>query len=245
MNKPTRHPSRWLIVSAGIGCAAGLLAWPATPQLRFLAVLIGVVSPVACYCLVRLLAYLVVQLRAVRHRNWRQFGLRELLFFTVLCAVGTTLWQRTWPDVQRKRFAAEVTRLSGSFSPGYAFFIRVPITDADLANLAGLPAADEIIVIRLERTLVSEDGLIALSGFPNLSTVLLSECQLSDRALAYLTDLPKLKHVVLLNNPRITETAIAELKESRPELSVVSAFDFPQVEFVDPSNDPSQERAEP
>lgn len=57
---------------AAAGCLIGLLAWPATPQARFLVVLLGVASPFVAYAMVRLAARLAAVVRA---HNWQQFNL--------------------------------------------------------------------------------------------------------------------------------------------------------------------------
>jgi hypothetical protein len=227
MNALTRHPSRWLIVIAAIGCAAGLLSWPETPQVRFLAVIIGVASPFTAYALARLLSRLAVLLmRAAHGHNWRQFSLRGLLAFTIICAIGSLIWSWTRPDIRyrrmrdRQQLAAAVELLGGSLDGNLIRLNGQVIYDGDLEYLASLPGAKEVHGVNLNGTGITDEVTKYMGLFPNLKNVSMNGClAITDGALKHLHGNRKLRFLSAYDT-QLTQAGVDSLKDANHFLLV-------------------------
>lgn len=117
------------------------------------------------------------------------------------------------------------------------------ITDAGLAHLSGMPS---LIILNIENTQVSGKGIACLADLPELRLLNLNKTPITDSDLSYLKGIKNLKHLSLENTritdagvihllqlkqletlrisgTQISENGILELRNSNPNLNVITA----------------------
>jgi len=128
----------------------------------------------------------------VRRHNWRQFSLRGLLVFTVICGIGSLIWSWTRPDIryrqmrERQQMAAAVERLGGSMtnSGNVIDLTGQIINNSDVQFLASLPAATDISGVVLNGTGVTDEVVAYLNLFPRVNYISMNGClAITDEAL--------------------------------------------------------------
>lgn len=97
-----------------------------------------------------------------------------------------------------------------------------PVTDDQLAHLAGLTSLTEL---HLERTQITDKGLSHLKGLVNLEYLNLYGTNVSDAGLANLEGLKKLKHLYLWQT-KATQAGADKLKKAVPQLDVNLGIDL-------------------
>ena len=96
----------------------------------------------------------------------------------------------------------------------------VPLTDADLAQLAGLA---NLRVLHLEKTPATDASLAQLKGLKNLTYLNLYGTQVTDAGLPQLNGLTNLKSLYVFETP-VTDAGIAALKQALPNVRVVKGW---------------------
>lgn len=90
------------------------------------------------------------------------------------------------------------------------------ITDAGLADLAGISSLEEIY---LGRTQITDAGLRHLAGLTGLEHLWLHDTQVSDAGLVQLTELTKLRRLYL-HNTLVTPQGVRELQKALPNCRI-------------------------
>ena len=93
-----------------------------------------------------------------------------------------------------------------------------PVSDVDLVHLS--PFRNEIDVIGLEGTSITDDGLGQFVEFPKLDNIDLTSTSTTDRGLLHLARIKTLKYVHL-ENSHVTSKGIAALQNALPECEIV------------------------
>ena len=152
-------------------------------------------------------------------RRWLQFGLRTLLIFTTICAIGCAWLARKIEQKRKERDAVEaIVKLGGSVTYDYEkvrgakppgpdwlrkflgenFFSEVEgvtisgnavLTDAGSANLKWLT---QLQTLNLGYSNISDAGLVNLSGLIQLRTLNLNFTKITDVGLVNLNRLTQL-----------------------------------------------------
>ena len=94
------------------------------------------------------------------------------------------------------------------------------ITDADLAQLAGLT---NLRVLHLEKTPTTDAMLVHLKGLKNLTYLNLYGTQVTDAGLPQLKELTNLKSLYVFET-KVTDAGIAALKQGLPNVRVVKGW---------------------
>jgi hypothetical protein len=215
-------------VVAAIGGVAVLLVRPATPQLRFMAMLIAVGWPLAILLMIVAasaalsLTELIVNYILLRIER-KQFSLRGLMALIALVALAMLAWnQIIRPQRERHQFIDAVASLGGGSSAqateqaisvslsGNRLGRGNKITDEGLALLASLPGRREVWRIHLFGCDITDDGLSLLRRFPELSVVVVNECpRVTDKGLDHFPAISKLSELDVAQCPQISEQAAA------------------------------------
>lgn len=90
------------------------------------------------------------------------------------------------------------------------------ITDAGLADLAGMSSLEEIY---LDHTQVTDVGLRHLARIPGLEHLWLNDTRVSDAGLVQLTELTKLRRLYL-HNTLVTPQGVRELQKALPNCRI-------------------------
>src|SRR5262249_43471151 len=155
--------------------------FPLTPQARLGASLLGALAPAIPWALV-VAARRLVSLAGYLGRQ-RQFSLRGLLVLVVVCAVGAAIWDHWLRPVQERwQFMTAVGQLNGSATTD-SLWVRFSLngaTDNELAYLTSLPGKRKVIEVTLKRPSITDDGVAYLARFPELNTLVLDGCQITD-----------------------------------------------------------------
>ena len=94
---------------------------------------------------------------------------------------------------------------------------RTQVTDAGLLHLSGLT---NLKTLDLRRTRITDAGLVHLKGVTNLRLLDLSGCQnITDAGLVHIKGMTKLKNLNLYRT-QVTDTGTAELKQSLPNCEI-------------------------
>ena len=96
----------------------------------------------------------------------------------------------------------------------------LPITDADLAQLAGLT---NLRVMHLEKTPTTDAMLAHLKGLKNLTYLNLYGTQVTDAGLPQLKELTNLKSLYVFET-KVTDAGIAALKQTLPNARIVKGW---------------------
>jgi hypothetical protein len=141
------------------------------------------------------------------------FWLSALCALAAVAAVGLSLWV---PRLQRQRALNEISRLGGtvyaqppSMNPGKRL----------LQELSG-SSGRRVVAIDLGACQLDDDQLDVLAAFPSVRFLTLSGTELTDDGLRRLRHLEHLERLVLVNCPRINESAERELCELNPGLLI-------------------------
>lgn len=215
---------RALILVSMVGCLAGLL--PDTPVQRFLTALVGAALPLTVYGIALLGR---AAFNNLRNRNWLQFSLRGLLASIAICAVGLAIWDR-WlgPAREQRQFIAAVLDLKGAVYVEEDGTMRVSLpdtTDEVLAALASLPGRRTVSTLGFARCQITNDGLIHLLKFPELTGVYFDQCPITDQGVDVLVDIPKLNSISA-GKCLITDEGIRKFRVL-PRIHVLSFTDCP------------------
>lgn len=93
------------------------------------------------------------------------------------------------------------------------------VTDEGLAHVGRVQALE---TLRLRQTKVTDEGLKHLCGLDRLEFLELKQTEVTDRSLTHLRNLKSLRWLYFPSSNRSqTEAAVAELKESLPQLDIV------------------------
>ena len=95
------------------------------------------------------------------------------------------------------------------------------VSDGDLCRLAEL--ADELDVVGLEGSQVTDIGLNELTNLPKLDNVDLTNTAVTDAGLLILAQIPTLEFVHV-EQTNVTKSGIAKLQSSLPDCEIVSDF---------------------
>lgn len=90
------------------------------------------------------------------------------------------------------------------------------ITDAGLRNLRGL---NKLRYLYLVGTEVSDAGLVHLQGLPSLREIRLDGTRVTDAGLEYLKSLPNLTRLDL-RNTKVTDEGVGKFQQARPMCAV-------------------------
>ncbi|HEX5175753.1 MAG TPA: hypothetical protein VFV83_01925 [Chthoniobacteraceae bacterium] len=101
----------------------------------------------------------------------------------------------------------------------------VQLTDADLAQLAGLT---NLRVLHLEKTPTTDAMLKHLKGLKNLTYLNLYGTQVTDAGLPELKELANLKSLYVFET-KVTDTGIAALKQTLPNARVVKGWSAEEI----------------
>lgn len=101
----------------------------------------------------------------------------------------------------------------------------VQLTDADLAQLAGLA---NLRVLHLEKTPTTDAMLAHLKGLKNLTYLNLYGTQVTDAGLPQLKDLTNLKSLYVFET-KVTDAGIAALKQTLPNARVVKGWSAEEI----------------
>jgi hypothetical protein len=96
----------------------------------------------------------------------------------------------------------------------------VPLTDADLAQLAGLA---NLRKLHLEKTPTTDAMLAPVAGLKNLTYLNIYGTQVTDAGLPQLKDLANLKSLYVFET-KVTDTGIAALKQTLPNVNIVKGW---------------------
>jgi hypothetical protein len=96
----------------------------------------------------------------------------------------------------------------------------VQLTDADLAQLAGLT---NLRVLHLEKTPTTDAMLVHLKGLKNLIYLNLYGTQVTDAGLPQLNELTNLKSLYVFET-KVTDAGIAALKQALPNVRIVKGW---------------------
>jgi hypothetical protein len=88
------------------------------------------------------------------------------------------------------------------------------VTDAGLAHLKGLTSLQKL---NLFKTGITDAGVAQLKGMKALQQLDLCETQVTDAGLAQLKGLTNLKSVMVLNDPQLTDSGVADLQKALPQ----------------------------
>lgn len=167
---------------------------------------------------------------ALRPSHWRQFSLRTLMAFTLLCCVGLVLWSRYIEPARRaQRLIAEVERLGGSSRAeaydtswtevvfGKRYFLEVRdltlpkarIKDDWLKHVQDAPRLNSL---GLSQTDVGDAGLVHLRGLKELESLWLDRTKVTDAGLPHLGHLARLKQLNL-QGCQITDDGMGHLEK--------------------------------
>jgi hypothetical protein len=100
----------------------------------------------------------------------------------------------------------------------------VQLTDADLAQLAGLT---NLRVLHLEKTPTTDAMLAQLKGLKNLTYLNLYGTQVTDAGVTQLKDLSNLKSLYLFET-QVTDGGLAALKQALPQARVIKDVSVPK-----------------
>jgi hypothetical protein len=93
--------------------------------------------------------------------------------------------------------------------PGLKALFCSGITDVTLERLAGLAQLNDLT---LETSPITDNGLLHISGFRNLETFCVAQCQgITDRGFEYLSQLENLQLLALPRCPRVTDAGLKHL----------------------------------
>jgi hypothetical protein len=101
----------------------------------------------------------------------------------------------------------------------------VQLTDADLANIAGLK---NLRVLHLEKTPLTDAGLEHVKGLTNLTYLNIYATAVTDAGLAKLKSLTNLKSLYVFET-KVTDTGIATLKEALPKANIVRGLSADEI----------------
>ena len=97
------------------------------------------------------------------------------------------------------------------------------VTDDDLALLTSL--RDDVDVIGLEGTNISDAGLAHLLNLRFLENVDLTKTAITDAGLATLSQLPSLEYIHI-EGTRVSFAGVSQLQAALPKCEIVSDFDL-------------------
>src|SRR5688572_23636838 len=101
----------------------------------------------------------------------------------------------------------------------------VQLTDADLAQLAGLT---NLRVLHLEKTPTTDAMLAHVKGLKNLTYLNIYGTPVTDAGLAHLKDLTNLKSLYVFET-KVTDAGIATLKQTLPNARVVKGWSAEEI----------------
>ena len=91
------------------------------------------------------------------------------------------------------------------------------ISDAGIKALVGLRSMKQLI---LARTQVGDAALADLAVLPQLQFLTLSDTEITDTGLMHLANYPQLNFVNLVKAKKVTDAAVARLRQARPNLRI-------------------------
>jgi Leucine Rich repeat len=169
-------------------------------------------------------------------RRWFQFSLRTLLFFTLICAVGSALVARRMDQKHNEREIVEaILKLGGLVEYDYQIDRAKPpgpdwlrnvlgenyFSDVEVVILQNVPDADarlgnvkrltQVQWLSLAHTNITDAGLVNLNGLTNLKTLYLQDAKVSDTGMVNLERLTRLR-TLLLTNTSVSDVGIGSLK---------------------------------
>jgi hypothetical protein len=176
-----------------------------------------------------------------KHR-WRQYRLRTLLAFTLLCSVGLSWLAVKIRQAERQRKAVKTIQLRGGTiawidhtPPGFQWLQKplgrelfrtiamvdlhdTDFTDDDLRHLRELP---DMNWLSLNRTRVTDAGLVHVKGLKQLELFALAQTRVTDVGLKNFDGLTQLVQLTLCET-QVTDAGLEHLKALRQlkELSV-------------------------
>jgi hypothetical protein len=101
----------------------------------------------------------------------------------------------------------------------------VQLTDADLANIAGLK---NLRVLHLEKTPLTDAGLEHVKGLTNLTYLNIYATAVTDAGLAKLKSLTNLKSLYVFET-KVTDAGITTLKEALPKANIVRGLSADEI----------------